>query len=63
MNSIVLLLSVLLAVAVAYCPNGCSGHGECGPNDKCKCYNRINGEPAWTEADCSHEHVQHLQHG
>jgi len=53
MNSIILLLSVLLAVAVAYCPNGCSGHGECGANDKCKCYNRINGEPAWTEADCS----------
>jgi hypothetical protein len=47
------LLAVLLAVASAYCPNGCSGHGTCGYNDKCTCYNRSDGEPAWTEADCS----------
>ena len=37
----------------AYCPNGCNGHGSCGADDKCTCYNRIDGEPAWTYGDCS----------
>merc|ERR1719224_271794 len=48
-----LLISALATVAVAYCPNGCSGHGSCGVNDKCNCYNRPNGDVAWTGADCS----------
>ena len=42
-----------LPVAVAYCPNGCSGHGSCGSDDRCTCYLRPNGEPAWKGADCS----------
>ena len=48
-----LLLAALAAPAFAYCPNGCSGHGSCGINDKCECYKRPNGDAAWTEADCS----------
>merc|ERR1719183_427232 len=50
------MLSLLLAltpVALAYCPNGCSGHGSCGANDKCVCYTRPNGDVAWMGHDCS----------
>ena len=38
-----LLLAALAAPAFAYCPNGCSGHGSCGINDKCEC-KRPNGD-------------------
>ena len=38
-----LLLAALAAPAFAYCPNGCSGHGSCGINDKCECYKRPSG--------------------
>eukprot|EP00606_Chrysophyceae_sp_TOSAG23-5_P000387 GSChrysophyteH2.ASY1.ANO1.1089.1 assembled CDS len=48
-----LVVALILACAVAYCPNGCNGHGSCGNNDKCTCYNRVDGEPAWTGPDCS----------
>jgi len=48
------VLSILLTSALAFCPNGCSGHGSCGANDKCTCYTRIGGsEEAWTYPDCS----------
>lgn len=48
-----ILLLAFIAVVNASCPNGCNGHGSCGANDKCTCYNRIDGDPAWTNADCS----------
>jgi hypothetical protein len=54
MNLIVAFVAVFIAGAAAYCPNGCSGHGSCGANDKCTCYARVDSTlPAWTEADCS----------
>ena len=49
----ILVLCLIFAYVQAYCPNGCSGHGSCGASDKCTCYTRIDGEPAWTFNDCS----------
>jgi hypothetical protein len=37
----------LLGVAVAECPNACSGHGACGSFDQCSCVRN------WQGADCS----------
>ena len=53
MQALFLMVVLMIGYAAAYCPNGCNGHGSCGANDKCACYNRIDGEPAWTNADCS----------
>jgi len=51
---LVVLGASLLIATQAYCPNGCSGHGSCGANDKCSCYMRPDGSSvAWTEHDCS----------
>lgn len=61
-----LLLALTVAgTAVAWCPNGCSGHGMCGtsqqlPKDTCVCFTRRETEydynadvVAYTGADCS----------
>lgn len=35
------------------CPNDCSDHGVCVSQSRCVCHKKGNGEPAWTENDCS----------
>lgn len=39
--------ALLLVGAAARCPNGCSGHGNCGESDKCSCWAN------WQGPDCS----------
>lgn len=46
MSNIVLLL-FLLATAFGACPNGCSGNGICGNENKCSCHQD------WEGPDCS----------
>jgi len=37
----------------ADCANDCSRNGVCVWPSRCECYRRPNGQPAWTENDCS----------
>jgi hypothetical protein len=41
------ILIALFGLAAAACPNGCSGNGICGANDKCSCHQN------WQGSDCS----------
>merc|ERR1711988_1282367 len=41
------ILIAILGLAAAACPNGCSGNGICGANDKCSCHQN------WQGSDCS----------
>lgn len=43
----VVVAALALGVATARCPNGCSGHGNCGRYDKCACWAN------WQGNDCS----------
>jgi hypothetical protein len=46
------MLLFLASVANAECPNACSGHGTCGKDDVCECYqNWQSGDEAG--GDCS----------
>jgi len=49
MKTALLLVVAALALAsvAARCPNGCSGHGNCGRNDKCTCWAN------WQGNDCA----------
>jgi hypothetical protein len=50
-----MLLSILAVFAIvvirssnAFCPNSCSGHGNCKDNNQCECYDGWNAV-----GDCS----------
>lgn len=49
--------AALVGLASASCPNQCSGHGKCGPNDKCICFKSsgasVPSRFSYTGADCS----------
>ena len=55
--TVAIVLLGLVAFAAASCPNQCSGHGRCGANDKCECYEQTNTpwgqRSGYTGADCS----------
>ena len=50
--SLVVLLEVLIS-AGANCVSDCNMNGYCTINDKCICYNGLDGFPAFTGYDCS----------
>lgn len=53
MMRIVLLLAVMAAYVHAACDNHCSGHGTCGTDDVCTCYDNWGIGQAHDSGDCS----------
>jgi len=57
MKTVALILAGMMAMAMAACPNQCSGHGSCGDDDKCSCYKQTGTtwrqRVGWSGADCS----------
>eukprot|EP01031_Cornospumella_fuschlensis_P030761 gene30761-37166_t len=48
-----LVLAIIFAVARAGCDNGCSGHGQCGQNGVCECYDNWGLGLSHLSGDCS----------
>ncbi len=42
-KTVALILAAAATVAVAMCPNQCSGHGACTADDQCRCWKGYNG--------------------
>ena len=48
------LLMLWAASVQAACPNMCSGHGDCNPQNKCTCWVANRAQSTyWTGGDCS----------
>lgn len=52
MFKLIVVAAVLMSVAMASCPNRCSGNGRCGRYDKCTCF------PGFTGPDCSERYCK-----
>jgi hypothetical protein len=50
---IVVLLSVIALVNANSCDNSCSGHGVCGSNSVCQCYEGWGMGLSLDSGDCS----------